>query len=212
MVYEKRENGRIGIIHLTEFDPGKDQEKISATRERIKGYGKEYPGASFSFIETYRFLLESIRNGDPLFDVIIAARMMDRNLPSINNICVAAYDSRSRFDSRDEYLEKGTVFVISSNDVMQGMKGIDVNAQREYLDMLKNQEKEHYDPDIGGMILTASTERTFLVEVAFDVLCNRRPYMEYRNPGDRSRIKTVESQEDFINYPPGQTRMGYRLD
>lgn len=139
MADEEPRISRIGIVNLIEFDPVTDSENIGKSRERIIGYGKGNPDFSFSLIENYYSLQESIRRGDPLFDIIIARRMMDNICPSVNNICVAAYDTRNRFEDREEYVRKGTVWIISFNEALEETKNIDIPAQKAYIDMLKKQ-------------------------------------------------------------------------
>lgn len=208
MADEEPRTSRIGIINLIELDPVKDSKKIEKSNEKLIRYSKGNPDFSFSLIENYYSLQESIRRGDPLFDIIIARRMMDIICPSANNICVAAYDARNRFEEREEYLRKGTVWIISFNEALEETKMIDIPAQKAYIDMLRKQGEGHCNPDIGGIVLTECTDRDFLMEIAREILDNRGAYIRYVSPYTKSRVKMVETYAEFINNPPGHTRGG----
>lgn len=162
----------IGII------PNKNENKVL---KGIRLNREEFPDFDFQFV-SYQKLFEYIKSNE-FFDLLLFYNLVQ---DTHNNICVASYELREKFD---------TPLLISFNKVQEEIKGRFVNEERFYLEKLLKS-------DINGIITTSSTDELFLFTLMKDIIAGKEEY---------SKIKRkVESQKDFLVFKPDYTEIGYR--
>ncbi|HUT53768.1 MAG TPA: hypothetical protein VM658_10275 [bacterium] len=143
---------------------------------------------------SYARLLSVARTGAS-YDVVIASRMRDLTQPGTNNVASAAAELRRR-------LQQNTIFILSMNDLLATVQGLDLAAEKAVIAELTRAENDPTSPRIGGIIRTSSTDPAFLISILADVLDDPNNYLHIKSP------YSIESQAHFLNHPPGHTQVG----
>lgn len=143
---------------------------------------------------SYPRLIEVSRTHGP-YQVVVTSRMSDPEDPENNNIVSAVKTVRHE-------LGQSTVFIMSFNQLLASVRGLDAQAEREYIERLMNRERDPRRPSSGGLVYTSSTDPDFLITVIADILTGPQKYLDIKG------IYRVESQAHFLNNPPGHTQTG----
>jgi hypothetical protein len=162
-------------------------------RRKILPAWKIIPHTLFYKI-SYQKLLDVSRSGAG-YDIIIACRMKDAENPGQNNVCSAAVEIRRKIGLH-------TIFVMSFNDLLATVKGMDTESEKFYLQKLAEYENDPGRESIGGIVRTSSTDPAFLISIVGDILEGPAKYLA------RDKIYPVETQAQFLNHPPGDTQIG----
>ncbi len=138
-------------------------------------------------------LMEVARAG-ARYDVVIASRMRDLDRPGQNNVVAAAAFIRR--------LGHNTIFILSLNDLLATVLGLDLAAEKAVIAELVKNETGPAPARFGGIIRTTSTDPSFLIAILADVLDDPNNYLHIKSP------YSIESQAHFLNHPPGHTQVG----
>ncbi|MDD5651447.1 MAG: hypothetical protein PHF86_13705 [Candidatus Nanoarchaeia archaeon] len=166
-------NNIIGIV------PNKNEKKI---KEGIKLNRNLVHNCEFALIDYHNLLLKTSLENE-LYDLIIFYNIVEN---TNNNICVASYEIRNKFD---------TLFLIPFNPAGEIMHNRDVILEKLYLKTL-------LESNINGIVLTDSTDESFLMNIVRDMIAGKEEY---------SKIKhKIKDQRDFLVYKPDFTEQGYK--
>lgn len=180
----------IGVIPIHET---KHRSYIEDFRRKILPAWKIIPHTLFYNI-SYEKLLGVSRSG-AAYDIIIACRMKDPNNPEQNNVCSAVVEIRHKIGLH-------TIFVMSFNDLLATVKGMDIESEKLYLKKLAEHENDPTRDSIGGIVRTSSTDPAFLISIIGDVLEGPGKYLA------KEKVYPIETQAQFLNHPPGDTQIG----
>ncbi|MFO8057203.1 MAG: hypothetical protein R6V10_07920 [bacterium] len=180
--------------HIGVIPPHQDKPRRYLTdfKKTVESCSNLVPDAFFHHL-SYQRLLEVSRSG-AFYNVIIAARMKDEKDAAESNIFSAAREIRR--------LRFPTVFIISFNSFLARVTGIDLDDANEHIRRIAHYQQDPEKPGLPGMVRTTSTDPNFLVSIVADVMDNPSSYL------DKKDLYDIENQGDFLNHPPGHTRLG----
>lgn len=162
----------IGII------PYNNENKIKRGIKLNRGL---VPNCDFYLIDYHNLLLK-VQNNAEMPDILMVYNVaQDTN----NNICVAAYEIRQKYN---------TLFLISFNTLEERLHNKNVEMKKLYVDKLK-------ESDINGIVITSSTEESFLLNIIRDMIDGKELYL--------NKKCKIESQKDFLVHDPGNTQVGF---
>ncbi|MBS3155106.1 hypothetical protein J4404_01265 [Candidatus Woesearchaeota archaeon] len=162
----------VGII------PDNNENKI---KKGIKLYRDLVPECDFSMIDYHNLLIKVAQNQN-IFDIILTYKIFEN---THNNICVAAYETRLKYN---------TLFLIAFNPIERELHNRNIEMEKMYLNTLLKS-------DMQGIVLTSSTEESFLLNIMRDMIDGKELYL--------NRKYKVESQKDFLVHDPGNTQIGF---
>jgi hypothetical protein len=187
---EDNVNRHIGVIAPNET---KNQKFYSDYAKVIRPCWSIIPNTFFyplSFDKLINVASRGVR-----YDIVIAARMKDTVNPEMNNIYTSSTMVRNRFNL-------DTIFVISFNEFLSKMSGLDPDAEKVYLNKLVEDENDPAKQSIGGIATTSSTDPNFIITIVADILDAPYRYLE------KKQVHKIENQSHFFNHPPGDTLYG----
>jgi|GEM_PF-4783759 len=183
-----------GDRHIGVIPPHQDRPRryLSEFRNAVLASNNLVPRTFFYHLSFER-LTEVCRNNSG-YHAVLCARMKDDGAPEANNIFSAALEVRR--------LNLPTVFVISFNTFLARVTGIDLDDANEHIRRIAHYQQGPEMPGLPGIVRTTSTDPHFLLSIVADILDNPSVYLGKKDLYD------IENQGDFLNNPPGHTRMG----
>ena len=180
--------------HIAVIPPREDRNRafLDELRTAILPNWKIIPHTRFYKLSYSRLI--NIARGGAAYDIVVAARVKDALNPERNNIYSAIQEIRRRGGR--------TIFAVSFNEFLVKAWGEDVAAEKRYLDLLAQHDKDPRRSPLRGVIRTTSTDPNFLISVLGDIL--DRPQIYF----DRQKVYSIETQAQFLNHPPGATQFG----
>lgn len=202
---------RIGIIPRKEPQSGDDIRKVL---ERLEQYKKAIPNTMLS-VTNYKGVIQGAINRQRDYDIIIAFRLSDGSARTSYNICIAAYEMERRRISTllllpfNHAYEEGVE--LDRQDRIRKGETIDEKVEEtlewklSLFNTLTGYENDPHKPNIGYVVVTSGRELPFVFNVVRDMIGGPN---EYREKMKDKRILKIESQKDFLNFPPDYTEMG----
>lgn len=181
--------------HIGVIPPNEDKTRkfVENWKSAVEPSRRIVPNSYFHLI-SYQRLLE-VHRKNAAYDIVLAARMRDRAHSKAHNIYNTVLELR-----RDK--GRRTIFVLSFNELLAAMKGLSPEVEKSYIRKIEEHNQNPNMKNLGGIVRTTSTDPMFLVTVLGDIIEGADKYKALEN------ILDIESQNHFLNHPPGQTMLG----